>query len=301
MHVKLRLEALNFDDNSFSVNIDGFCMNNYIITSNLGFPIETIFLIENEKETELKIIIDSQWNELLFLEKPDHLVSENVHGKIALNDNYTHFYANKQKLEVYANKQKLEDVIRLTFISFNMFDDFQLPYILCRNNDNININPGMPVYYINNNGKKYIFGMISKLSRYMDEIHIIPYYVISKTLTKKNNNDIFFINMKNITKIGKNIINDNNYIYHKSLKIDVPLNTFTLLEGDEDKKFKVNNIDTVMEKTELILKNNNKLINDKNKFVITFRFLQLIQQFKPEKIQKIMKKFNKDNNYLYKA
>lgn len=257
-------------------------------------------MIENEKETELKIIIDSQWNELLFLEKPDHLVSENVHGKIALNDNYTHFYANKQKLEVYANKQQLEDVIRLTFISFNMFDDFQLPYILCRNNDNININPGMPVYYINN-GKKYIFGMISKLSRYMDEIHIIPYYVISKTLTKKNNNDIFFINMKNITKIGKNIINDNNYIYHKSLKIAVPLNTFTLLEGDEDKKFKVNNIDTVMEKTELILKNNNKLINDKKKFVITFRFLQLIQQFKPEKIKKIMKKFNKDNNYLYKA
>lgn len=294
MQVKLRLEALNLDDNSFSVNIDGFCMNNYIITSNIGFPIETIFLIENDKETELKIIIDSQWNELLFLEKPDHLVSENVPGKIALNDDYTHFYANKKRL----------DLIGLTFLSFNMFDDFQLPYIVCRNNDNDDIKQGMPVYYINN-GKKYIIGMISKLSHILNEIHIIPYYVILKTLTKKNNDDIFFINMKNITKIGKNIINNDlqnsNNIYHKSLKINVPLNTFTLLEGDEDKKFKVNNIDTVMEKTELILKNNNKLINDKNKFVITFRFLQLIQQFKPEKMKKIMKQFNKNNNYLYKV
>jgi hypothetical protein len=287
MIFKLKLVVENLDGNNTIINVNGFCINNdTIVTTHVGNPIETCFLIEDEKETELKIIIDSQWNELLFLEKPEHLIFDNVLSASSLNKDYTHFYSDKEKL----------DVLTVEFLKFNMYDNFKLPYIKCRNVDNITKKIGMPVITVKN-GKKYIVGLISQISISLNDVYIIPYYIILKTLSKNNNNDIFTINEQNITKIGKYRV-VNNEIYHSSLKIKVPLNTFMLLEGEDNKNVIINNnINVIMEKTKLTLKNDNKLITNKqNKYLITYRFLELVNYYKPNKLNKIMKKLEENPN-----
>lgn len=283
--------SLNEEKVHFETN--GFCINDKcIVASHEGLPIKSVFLIVDGDLTELKVIIDSQWNELLFLEKPENVIFKPFLAAKSLKEDYSSFSCDKS-----LHYSKL-DVNGIEFISINNIDNFEIPYINCKKtNQDSSTMIGQPVY-AEKNDKKYMIGIISYISssnlnnNNNETIYVLPYYIIFKTLNKIDNDNIYFINNKqdNITKIGKFLVNDNT-IYNSSLKIPIPLESFMLIEGDEEKELSVNHKLSKMEKTDTILKMNTHLQFKKRNYTITFRLLNLIKIVIPKKCKEIFEKF----------
>ena len=227
----INIEILSevFNETSINININGFIFCyldiNYIITSHNFIPINNV---SDDNNNRLDIILNSITNEVLILKYlPIHDIEYKINKiyqlKIPLIKTVCYI--------LYDRKYKIL-IKNTTFISYNnITSKYKLPYIVANiidTYDNISNMLGSPVY-INNK----LIGMLSKCDN-DDNIFILPIYIIIKTILNINDNNLYQLeNIKNIKKINSNRV-VNNYIYNIKLKIDIPINTLILIEGNNN-------------------------------------------------------------------
>ena len=227
--------TLKFQSNQFNKRdveniVTGFILNhdgkNHIITIHHFLPIDKVY--DTETNNELNIEINSSWNEGLILniqnvDLSKYKIFSKVHNNIPkLNS--------RLSMKIDGNRIELET------IGYDMvpFDNIQIdvPILLIKARIFSNIDKfagvsGSPFFI-----KNKIVGIFTKARTDANIVYIIPIYVITKNLEKEDNSNIYTTNVKNIKKIGSWIVNKDNEVYHPTLKINIPVATYFLLEGD---------------------------------------------------------------------
>jgi len=262
----------------------GFLLNykskNYIISVNHGLPVDKVFIDTCDLSESYKrdIIINSFWNEL-----------------IIINSNIEEYSIEKIK-NIKLKLPSINDIIKLKYndiVLEVLVDTFEFG-----NLNNLPINPrciyikaklteeknifslvGSPVFDENNK----LIGIFSK--QYSNNyILILPAYYLTKTLTKVDNYSIYGLNFNDtMKKLNSNNIFDN-LIFHNKMNIRVPLDVYTMLEGDVNKEVTINK--RYKQKYESInnmipINNERKLINNKNKFLLNSSLLLMIKLIDP--------------------
>ena len=224
-----------FNNTAINSKINAFIIcylnTNYIITYHNFIPINNICDNNNNR---LKILLDSITSDVLILEylptyKDTHKINKKFLLKLPENGTICNI------LHEHRYNIRIEET---TFISCNnITSEYKLPYIIASFIDDkcivdIADTLGLPVYFNN-----FVIGMISKYDN--DKILILPIYVITRNILNINNNFIYTINnIEHITKINNNPV-INNYIYHSKLKINIPINTLLLIDGNKKSKLDV--------------------------------------------------------------
>jgi hypothetical protein len=178
------------------------------------------------------------------------------------------------------------------------FNNLQLdiPILLIKarifsNIDNFAGYSGSPVFI-----KNKIIGIFTKIRSDTNIAYIIPIYIITKNLEKEDNSNIYTMNVKNIQKIGSWIVNKDNEVYHPTLKLNIPIATYFLLEGDLNfksiiyfgkKKTSIDLLQTVTKKDQVSDSNVNIVTRNVSEYKLNLRLLSFL------------KKANFDSNVLY--
>jgi len=289
----------SYNEHNIKIKTSGFVLRyknkNYIVTLHQNLPIIDIELLNNNiiqvtKFDKSNILINSCWSNILIM------LSKNIH-----NFNIYSKYQNKLPSEndtliIYDNMRKINILfLTITFISFNKLLDILTPYIIASFDEDLVKYIGYPVFVSDR-----IIGILSEIDNQEKKAYIIPIYIVIKNLLKKNNMNIYTIDVNfdldNI-KINNHLLNKNDIqsqdilnrynIYHKTLGIYIPLNTFFLLEGDISNSINLslnirNNYNkiliTFIEK-KLDISNEEDIINDKGKYKINSRLIYLLKLY----------------------
>jgi len=229
--ITLNMVCQEYLSKSLNQKLSGFIIssngNNYVITVHHFLPVEK--LIETETNQELPILINSSWSELLVLNSTNinldkYVIFKEFQNKLPKpNDELT--------MEINNKRCKLK-VCGYDFLPFdNLNIHVTIPYIrasITTEETEFAGLSGMPVFF----GSK-IVGIFSKSYSNDKVFLIIPIYILTKNLEKKDNSHIYkFPNTPK--KINSYLVKDSHEIYHPTLKFDVPLKTYLLLEGDHD-------------------------------------------------------------------
>ena len=274
--------------------VTGFVLNyngkNQIITIHHFLPINKVY--ERETNNELDIEINSSWNEGLILK------TDNV--DLSKYKIFSKVHNNIPKLNSRLSMKTDGNRIELEFIGYDMFPfnniqlDVQMIFIKARiitNIDNFAGYCGSPVFI-----KNKIIGIFSKIRTDSNIAYIIPIYIITKNLEKEDNSNIYTMNVKNIQKIGSWIVNKDNEVYHPTLKLNIPIATYFLIEGDLNfksiiyfgkKKTSIDLIQTVTKKDQVSDSDVNIVTRNVSEYKVNLRLLSFL------------KKANFDSNVLY--
>lgn len=275
-------------------NINGILIKynkkKYIVTLHHFLPIDKV--IDNN-DNILEIYNNSNWSAVLILLSNDNHINK-IHNK---------FNNNLSKLNnVILNsvEYKIESIV---FKSINNFkNNPELPYITIKSDDNNNI--GYPVY-----NKDRLVGIVSHYSISEKLIYILPIFIIIKNILKKDNN--FYHIDYPLKKINSYCVK-NDFIYYPIFKIKIPISTYYLLEGEDNKDFNIqyikNNI-IINDTIKLFINNNlyiphdTDLIYNENKYKINIRLIMLLKYINIDKnilfhIFNCIEK-NKDNKDLW--
>lgn len=276
--VNITCELQSINDEKYEILLKGFVFvlneEKFIVTTNHGLPIKSCYLTDNT-ENKLKIHIDSIWNELLILKSENCI--ENIklivkHQNKIIKSNETLFIKN--------------DVQQIRLTNAN-------PHFLCVNS--VPTNPkilylkadildeniveksfsGSPVFTENNK----IIGILSKKNINDNTVYIIPIYLLIKTLNKKNNNSFFALDYDLPIKKFNTSNVKNNCILHKPFGIILDLNTYYLIEGDENVYETIDGNDIMYTNITkyLYIDNNKDLVLDKFNYKLTVRLYLLIR------------------------
>ena len=274
--------------------VTGFVLNyngkNQIITIHHFLPIDKVY--ERETNNELDIEINSSWNEGLILK------TDNV--DLSKYKIFSKVHNNIPKLNSRLSMKTDGNRIEFEFIGYDMFPfnniqlDVPILFIKARiitNIDNFAGYCGSPVFI-----KNKIIGIFSKIRTDSNIAYIIPIYIITKNLEKEDNSNIYTMNVKNIQKIGSWIVNKDNEVYHPTLKLNIPIATYFLIEGDLNfksiiyfgkKKTSIDLLQTVTKKD---------LVSDSDVNIIT----RNVSEYKLNlRLLSFLKKANFDSNVLY--
>jgi hypothetical protein len=266
--------------------------NNYILSLHHNLPIMSCF---DEQKNQMNICINSNWSETIIIDNSEYK-SESIsefQNKIP-----------KEKTELTLKSDKRYSLILhgVIFIPFdNLSENLKLPYIAAYCTENIKNISGMsgsPVFCDNK-----LIGLFSKYDSINNLYYILPIYIIIKNIEKKNNNTIFCSNNTNIKKINNFNIKDD-MVYHRTLNIKIPINTFFLIEGDDDLTFIGENNITIYIKpyTDLVLPNINDIICEDNSYKLTIRLMTLLKilNFPKKIIIDILQKTNENKELWFK-
>ena len=288
-HFKTKFIEEEFKTNSFLFQFENKI---YTITTHhfLPFKEDEIYSIYNKIKIKHNIITRPIWNEILILDYNDSI-------KHNIIKNYKKIKP-LEKEKLYIGFEKIESImvgikyITLGFIPGNP----RLLYYTVNSETEINLKgySGSPVF--DNNDK--LIGIFCKKNR--NQYYILPIIYLIKTLEKKDNNNIYWIeqNIKNIKKIN-NFNIKNNQIYYKVFN-NIPTDIFLLLEGDidntllikeikdsKDSKDSKEKIETIQIKfTNITDKLNFNLSNDINfnnitkNIIVNIAFLELLKHNK---------------------
>ena len=230
----LKILSQKLNNKEIEKIVTGFVLNynskNYIITTHHFLPINKVYDIETNNE--LAIEINSSWNEGLILETENvdlskYKIFSKVHNTIPKLDSNLFMKSHDKRYE-------------LEIIGYDMlpFDSIQsdVPILLIKTRilskiDTLAGFSGSPVFI-----KNKIVGVLTKIRKDANIVYIIPIYVITKNLDKQDNSNIYTTNVSDIKKIGSWIVNKNNEVYHPTLKINIPISSYFLLEGDSNYK-----------------------------------------------------------------
>ena len=291
----IKIKTQSFLNKFLEQKLNSFVLNynkiNYIISVHHQLPIESVSDIHDKK---LNIKINSCWSEVLIMETDDiNLTEYSIYSKIQ-----NKLPKQGQNMFIKTNEQRFESImIDYEFIPFdNINNDYTIPYIrakISKKIDNLAGLSGSPVF-INDT----IVGVFSKFDIIESIVYIIPIYVIIKNLIKKDNANIYglLIDSK-INKINSYNIKDG-LIYHPSLKINIPVNTYLMLEGDVNTKISVHFDRTniiishmITKPIKLSISNESYIVNKDMEYKINPRLLNLIKNFNVNK-QLIISLFN---------
>ena len=263
---------------------------NYLISVHHNLPFDSVFY--NKKQLDIKV--NSCWSEVLIMETKNlDLTNININydiqNKVPLEGDILYIKSHSCRYQTI--------MIDHIFIPFdNINEDLKIPYIRCKLEekiDNLAGLSGSPVYI----GDKLV-GVFSKFDTKESIAYIIPIYIIIKNITKKDNDNIYELPLKNrINKINSNNVK-NNMIYHKALNINVPINTFFILEGDINTRFSVRYdmtniiiVHMMTKQIKLSISNESYIVNKNLEYKVTPRLLNLLKNFNINK-QIIISLFN---------
>lgn len=289
MAIQLTITTQKFNSLNKDLNVSGFIFNynntNYIFTVHHMLPIENVTYNNNI----LIQHINSSWSEVLILQtnnidiEPFIINKDHINKISKINENIY--------MDIGNNFGRVEMIIAdYDFIPFdNMKTSPLMPYLKAKfkdiKNDIDDILPGLsgsPVY----NSSNKIIGVFSKYNINMKTFYIIPIYIYIKNLERKDNTNIYMIPHNNILKINSYNIKDNN-IYNPTLKIDIPLSSFFLIECDSDTQLLIKYIKNKREYNDtlnpVIIKHfdmsyENHIINKNDIYKINNRLLNLIKK-----------------------
>lgn len=236
--IEIKYTFDNFDNFKFNMKSisSGFIINydnrNIIVTVHHFFPLnlDMIYYEKDSLKLKLDIVVRSSWNELLLLNSTNEI-----------NSNHNVYKVSNFRLKIpNINDKIIVSNISVKVKSYHYFPVGLIPgyprlkYIEIENNDKFNNISGSPVFDV----KSKIVGILCKVNVLENTAYILPIVYLLKTLLKKDNNNIYYIeNNKNINKINRNIVKDNN-IFTKTLKL-IPLDCYFLMEGDKEKSEKI--------------------------------------------------------------
>jgi hypothetical protein len=279
--LKLTIETQEYLTNKICQEISGFIFNtggkNKLITLHHFLPVEKV--LETETNQELSILINSSWSEFLILD-PGYIniskysVYKEIHNRLPkIND------------ELFMELSETRCVMKVFGYEFfpynNLNTKITIPYIragvISGSGDYAGFS-GTPVF-LNNK----LIGVFSKAYSNNKTLLIIPIYVLIRNFEKKDSYHIYkFLNTPN--KINAYYVK-NNKIYHPTLKIDIPVSTYTLLEGDLDVGATIQNSsgETLFDKMIVdtdqdIMIEYNLIKLDQTTYLITPRLLALLKR-----------------------
>lgn len=278
----LKILSQKFNGQNIKTTTYGFVLNyngkNYIITIHHFLPIYKIF--DFETNNELNIEINSSWNEGLILD------TENV--DLSKYKIFSKIHNSVPKLKSNLSMMINNDCIRLEIIGYDLipFDNIQMdvPILIIKAKilsdfKNFAGYSGSPVFYENK-----IVGIYTKLKTDTNVAFIIPIYIIIKNLEKEDNSNIYTVNVKNIRKICTWNVNKDNYVYHPTLKFNIPVNTYFLVEGDINFKTiihygkkKIDLIQSELKKDLALDSNSNLIIRNDSEYKLNIRLLSLLK------------------------
>ena len=237
-NIELKYTFDNFDNISFKLKSksSGFLLNyenrNVIVTVHHFLPLDlnNIIYEKNDLKVKLNTIIRSSWNELLLLSSTNEI-----------NSNHNVFKVNNFRLKIPNINEKV--IISDKSVKVKNYHYFpvglipgypRLKYIEIENDNKFDNISGSPVF----DSKSKIIGILCKVNKIEDTTYVLPIVYLLKTLLKKDNSNIYYIeNNSKINKINRNIVKNNN-IFTKTLK-SIPLDCYFLIEGDKGKMEKI--------------------------------------------------------------
>jgi len=263
--------------------VTGFVLNyngkKHIITVHHFLPINKVY--DCETNNELDIEINSSWNEGLILKTDNvNLLKYNIFSKV-------HNNSPKLNSRLFMKVDGIR--IEFEFLGYDMFPfnniQLDIPMIFIRakiitNFNNLDGCCGSPVLI-----KNKVIGIFSKFKTDSNIAYIIPIYIITKNLEKEDNSNIYTMNIKNIQKIGSWIVN-NNKVYHPTLKLNIPIATYFLIEGDLNfkslihfgkKKTSIDLVQTVIKKDLISDSNVNIVTRNVSEYKLNLRLLEFLR------------------------
>lgn len=243
----------------------------YIVTLHQGLPIKEIIIKDRDKEYSFLLskneFIICKWNDLILIP------CENTFSNLFVFKQFV-----KKQINVNSNYY-FDTIYNIKYIENDSFPINMIPYnpsnIYYKMTSEISTDfiAGKPIY----NDNKLI-GIIAKVEGNI--IYVIPSLYITKSIEKKDNS-IYTIDTLNVTKLGYYKI-INNRIYYNKLNNMIPLESYLLLEGDNDKNIHIiiNGINKRIKYTPFIntiICNNNMIDIVKNKIHITSSFIHLMK------------------------
>jgi len=282
--ITLKLQSQKINNIDVENTVTGFILNynsgNHIITVHHFLPIDKVY--DQETNNELDIEINSSWNEGLILNTNNvNLSKYKIFSKV---------HNNIPKLNSRLSMKVDGNRIELEFIGYDMipFNNIQLdvPILLIKariisNLDKFAGYSGSPVFI-----KNKIIGIFTKIRSDSNIAYIIPIYIITKNLEKEDNSNIYTMNVKNIQKIGSWIVNKDNEVYHPTLKLNIPVATYFLIEGDLNfksiiyfgkKKTSVDLVQTVTKKDQVSDSNANIVLRNDSEYKLNIRLLTFLK------------------------
>jgi hypothetical protein len=291
----IKIKTQSFLNKFLEQKLNSFVLNynkiNYIITVHHNLPIESISDIHDKK---LNIKVNSCWSEVLIMETDDiNLTEYSIYSKVQ-----NKLPKQGQNIFIKTDEHRYETImVDYEFIPFdNINNDYTIPYIRAKIGKKIEDLAGLsgsPVFIGDT-----IVGVFSKFDVRESIVYIIPIYIIIKNLMKKDNTNIYGLdNDLKINKINSYNIKDG-LIYHPSLKVNIPVNTYLMLEGDVNIKipvrFDMTNImisHMITKPIKLSISNESYIVNKDMEYKINPRLLNLIKNFNVNK-QIIISLFN---------
>ena len=307
INLSLVMECQEYLSKSISQKMSGFIINtngcNRVITIHHFLPVEKV--VETETNQELPILINSSWSEFLVLDSKNlnlgkFSIYKEVHNKLPK--------PNDELVMELNHGRCVMKVCGYDFIPYdNLNTNITIPYIRASIISDVNEFAGLsglPVF-INNK----IVGVFSKVYSNNKYLLILPIYVLIRNLEKKDNNHIYMF--ENIPKkINSYYVKENQEIYHPTLKFDIPLSTYVLLEGDQDNGSVIQILsgETTFEKMILDTSHGNMIdynLIKSNQFtyLITPRLLALLKRFFNQNVLKyismLIEKTERENQELW--
>ena len=212
---------------------------NYIVSVHHGLPINdykynnNLLQLNNQ---EIQIYKQPIWNELIIFNTENIIIDEtNIFKKlrIKLPSINEHVHLNSDVILSIATTQS----INLHHLPTNPSVIYIYANVI--SGTIIKSMSGSAIY---DNANRLV-GILSKIHEINGQIFavIIPAYYLYKSLIKINNNAIYNLDTTDeITKIN-NFNVKNNMVFHSSLSINMKLDCFYMLEGDDNYQININN------------------------------------------------------------
>lgn len=281
--IPITLKITNIIDNSnYESLTSGFNFKykeiNYVVTVHHGQLIDNLKIEDNNYNAMDDQVINTIWNELLII--------KNTHANnYKLFKNYRLYAPHKNEiLFIKSNVNVKIKMINYEFINLNnmSYNPYNL-YLECEMNEiisDLKSLSGSPVITKDNR----LVGIMSKFNMIKNTVYIIPVYYLIKTLNKKSNDEIYGINFEGIENVPKTL-------YNKFLKVDLPIETYMMLEGDQDKQYKINKTLLRFENINNIfpLSNSRYLETQDECYVVTNCFLITIKNIIGKHIKDVIK------------
>jgi len=283
--LQLRIKTQPFLNKFLEQKLNGFVLNykkiDYLISVHHNLPIDSVYNLLTQESLNIKI--NSCWSEVMILETQNIDLSNlcinyKIQNKLPKVDQIMFIKTN--------NERYLTQVIDHVFIPFNSISDaLTIPYIrskLDQSFENVSGLSGSPVFLDDK-----LVGVFSKFDVKESIAYIIPIYIILKNLMKIDNFKIYGLPIDfKINKINSYNIN-NGIVYHPTLKINIPIDTYLILEGDINSKISVRHDSTnIIIKTipiKLDISNESFIVNKLDEYKINVRLLILLKKFNVNK------------------